>query len=97
MKIFKDSGLVNEVTVLDLGIVQAGDGKEYLFYVFNESKADLRDLRFRVDHPEVSVLEFPANLGSQKSSRLKLKWEASVTLKEALKTQLKVNGFELWQ
>ena len=96
MKIFKDKELKQEITVLDFGILEAGEFKIYTFYVLNDSNAELKNLSFSVDHIELTIIESPKTLKKNQSAELKIKWTASVTLKEGLHTQLKISGTELW-
>jgi hypothetical protein len=97
MKIFRDAGLQDEVKLLDLGIVPAGDSKEFSFYLLNDSKADLRSLRFKVEHPEVRIKMAPEHLDSGQSAEFRLSWAPAVTLKEGLKAKVLIDGDELWK
>lgn len=96
MKIYKDKNLTEEITDLDLGILEAGESKVYTYYIKNDSNAELKNLNFSVEHKEVKVIEAPKTLTTQASAELKIEWKASVTLKEGLKTPLKISGIELW-
>lgn len=96
MKIYTDKKLTNEIKVLDLGIVDAGDTKQFLFYVVNDSNAYLKDLEFSVEHSEVKVIKAPKELTSNQDEELVLEWKPSITLKAGLKAQLRVKGMELW-
>ena len=96
MKIYKDASLTKPVDILDLGIVQADDSKEYLFYVYNDTKADLKNLKFKISHKEVEILDAPKTIDSKSLAKLKIKWSPSLTLKEGLKTKIEIKGVELW-
>ena len=96
MKIFKDKNFTEEVEILDLGIVPAGETRQFTFWVYNDTSAFLRMLNFRVEHEEVKVIKFPEELRARTGSELILEWSPSVTLKEGLKARLRVNGIELW-
>lgn len=96
MRIFRDKELLEEVKVLDLGIVPAGETERFTFWVSNDSNASLRNLEFVVEHAEVEVSEAPKELSPQAVDELKLVWTPSITLKEGLRAQLKVTGIELW-
>ena len=82
---------------LDLGVVQAGESKTYEFYVSNDSKAYLRNLRFGANHPEVNVLKYPESLDPEEIGLLIVEWKPSVTLKEGLRTTLQIEGKEIWK
>jgi len=97
MKIFKNANLTDQITVLDLGIVKAGDSKQFVFYILNNSNASLKDLIFVVEHSEVNVIEAPKELLPNENNKLIIEWNPSITLKEGLKTKLKITGNELWE
>lgn len=96
MKIFNDLKLENQINSLDMGIVAAGLTAEYTYYVLNDSKASLQDIKFEVSHKEVNILEAPKSLKAEHAGKLVLAWSPSVTLKEGLRTILKVKATELW-
>lgn len=96
MKIYKDSSLSSEIEILDLGIVQAGDSKEYEFSIYNETEAELVDLSFIVDNKEVEILSYPKTLKSKEKGSLKLKYSPSVNIKQGLKASLKFRGAEIF-
>jgi hypothetical protein len=96
MKIYKDKELTIEVYILDFGILEAGETQIYTFWVYNETGAYLKQLQFAVDHEEVEILEAPKELPAHGVGELRLKWSPIVTLKEGLKTPLKITAKELW-
>ena len=96
MKIYSDIELKNEVEKLDLGIVKAGETKRFIFWVENDTSAHFKEMKFIVNHKEVKIIESPKELPSFASAKLILEWSPSVTLKEGLKTTLKVKRTELW-
>ena len=96
MKIYSDKDLSKEVSILDLGIVLAGETKKFTFYVENNSSAHIKNLEFTVSHPEVEVMEAPEELSAFTSDKLIIKWSPSITLKEGLKAQLDIKGVEIW-
>ena len=97
MKIFKDSSLKEEVTTLDLGIVQAGSSKQFEFYIYNDTEADLMELNFSIDNNEIKIISTFKELGSKKSDKLIIEWSPSITIKKGLSTKLNINGLELWK
>lgn len=96
MKIFKDQLLENQITDLQLGIVKAGDAATYEFFISNDSEAKLQELIFKIDHPEVEILEACKEILPNGIGKLVIVWRPQVTLKEGLKTQVSVQGEELW-
>lgn len=97
MKIFKDPDLKEEVKILDLGIVPAGESKEFTYYLLNDISALLVELKFQVEHEEVEIIKSPTKMEYLAKSELVLKWSPSVTVKQGLKTSLKVCGKELYR
>lgn len=97
MKLYKDINLTEEIPeVIDFGIVPAGEKKQVIVYVYNDTNALLRDLEFTVDHNEVQILKAPLEIVAKHESELILEWSPSVTLKEGLQAKLSVTGKELW-
>ena len=98
MKIYKDKKLTEEIEdkTFDLGIVPAGEVKRFSFWIYNNDKSYLQLLKFSVDHQEVAVIKAPVDLKPEDVGELILEWSPSVTLKQGLKTVLRVSGVELW-
>ena len=97
MKIYSDDRLTDEIVqILDLGIVQAGDTKEYTYYVYNDTNAELIDIAFSIDNAEVEILEFPTKLQSKEKGALRIKYSPSVNIKKGLRTSLKTKGVEIY-
>lgn len=98
MKLYKDVELTKEVKndKLDFGMVLAGDKQEYIYYVYNDTQAELASLTFNTENPEVKVIESPETLKPFGSSILKISWSPSITLKEGLKSHLRIKGYEIY-
>jgi DNA-binding XRE family transcriptional regulator len=96
MKIFKNYNSEKEINVLDLGIVMAGESKEYDFCVYNETDATLDKLNFTVDNSEVTILSYPSILKSKEKGFLKIKYSPSITIKKGLHAILKFTGSEIY-
>ena len=96
MKFYKNENLTEELITLDLGIVEAGESKQFTFYVFNDSLAHLTDLEFEILHQEVIVISAPKDLLPQANSEFIIEWNPSVTLKEGLQARVSIKGKELW-
>ena len=86
-----------EVAVLDLGIVEAGKTKDYEYYLYNDSSVETVDLKVEISHKEVEILDFPKRLDANTKGLLKIKWSPSITIKQGLKTVIKVSGAELYR
>jgi hypothetical protein len=96
MRIYKDSQLKEEIKELDFGILEAGESKEYTFYVKNDTDAEVKKLNFSVENKEVSIVKSPEILPKKESAELKIKWSPSITLRQGLKAELKITGIELY-
>ena len=96
MKFYENDNLTKEVTVLDLEILDAGETKQYTFYVFNDTSAYLKNLVFEAEHDEVKIISFPDALPPSASGELVVEWSPSITLKEGLKVEVNITGKELW-
>ena len=97
MKIFKDALMTQEVEILDLGIVPAGETKKYTYYVVNDIMALVIELSFVVDHKEVIVVKAPETLKYLEKAELHLSWTPSIDIKQGLKTSLQISGKELYK
>jgi len=97
MKLYKDKELTEEEEVLDLGIVTAGDSKTYTYYLKNDTKQDLTDLKFSIPHSEVEILRSPEKIEAWGVAEIVIKWSPSITLKKALLTELNIKGFEIYK
>ena len=96
MKIFKDQELKQPIEVFDFGIVEAGSVEEFKYYLVNDSYAELKNLTFFIDHPEIKVIEAPIDMPAKAIAELIIRWTPSITLKQGLQTRLRVSGMELW-
>jgi len=96
MKLFEDKELKKEVEILNLGIVEAGEVASFTYYAYNETQAEMKTLLFKVDHPEVKVINAPVELAPKAIAELIIEWHPSVTLKQGLKARLNISGVELW-
>lgn len=98
MKIFSDKELSKEIQTFDLGTLDAGDNKEYIYYILNDNKdAILDDISFKLNNSEVSFIKYPKRLNPNESSEIILKWESSVDIKKALKINFDITGYEIYK
>jgi len=98
MKIYSDPSLQDkyEVKDLDFGIVLAGDTKKITYYLYNETEAEVVELKASVENTEVKIIDCPTGLKSKTSSSVSFEWSPSITIKKGLKTQLNLKFFELY-
>ena len=64
MKLCSDVNGHDEISTngFDLGIVKAGEKKEYTLYLVNDSSAELINVRVSFDSPDVKLMSAPVNL-----------------------------------
>lgn len=105
MRIFSDSELTQEIVdIFDLEIVQAGDSKEKIYYVLNDTPSTFKGLEFsltvvdvtRITNDEVYIVEAPTKLVPKEVGELIIKWDASVELEQGIKIGLNITGRRLF-
>jgi|SRR3972149_4032226 len=96
MKLFKNKNLTEEIEILDLGIIEAGDIATFTYYVYNETMAEMKNLVFKIESSEVKIIEAPKELTAKAIAELIIQWHPSVTLKQGLHAKLGISGIELW-
>jgi hypothetical protein len=96
MKLYKGKSTTEPIETLVFGEVQAGESKEYSFYIYNDNGTFLKNIEVYVDSSEVQVLEKPSTLDKGTFGLLKLAWKPSITLKKGLKTKIQLSGVEVW-
>jgi len=98
MKIFKNKEHTEEISLdkLDLGIVEAGETKEFEFYLVNDSKATLVALSFSTDNEEVKVISSPLTMLANGEDVLKLKCIPNIDLKEPIRANIEITGKEIY-
>ena len=89
MKILQEN---KPVEILDLGIVSAGESKQFEFQVNNDGRGYLKELVFRIDHPEIKIVEAPTLLDPNETKKLIIEWSPSIDLEEGLKVKLDIEG-----
>lgn len=85
-----------EVSTLDLGILEAGKKKEYGFFIHNDGEARATKIDVEISHDEIVVVKFPENLEAGDMGPLIIKWEPSKTVKQGLKALIRVKAIELY-
>lgn len=99
LKFYKDKGLVNEIEddTFDLGLIDAGDTKQFSFWVYNPSNAVYEDLDFIIEDSETKVLSAPKTMYPKETKELLITCTPDVTIEEPVKTQIRVKGREIWK
>jgi len=96
MKIYSDEALTIPITAIEFGAVQAGDIKDVTVYVKNDSLAELKNLKFTLDNPEISIVKAPENLKPWGIDTLIVRWNVKVDLRKGLKAKININAEEYW-
>ena len=94
MKLLSKSGEI--LTDLDLGIVDAGDTKEYSYIFYNDTEAELVNIEVKILDKEVTILSSPKNLNPYEKAEFKIKWSPSLEIKKGLKTSIEINAQEIY-
>lgn len=97
IRIFVDKELTIDTNgIIDLGTIEAGEVRDYLFYVLNESRGTISNLMFEVKHPEVEVVEYPMELTSKSVGELRLRWTSTVQVEQPQQARLEITGKNLY-
>ena len=83
--------------VIDLGIVKAGDTKRYTFWLLNDTKAEVKKLKLDIAHDEVKIISLPEEIAPNSYGILVIEWSPSITVKEGLRTPVKITGVRLYR
>ena len=94
MKILNDKE--KEIKKLDLGIVKAGKSKNFVFYLFNDSTANINNLKVEISEKEIEIITAPTELKPESKEKFEISWKPSLNLRKGLKTSLKITGVELF-
>jgi len=99
LKIYKDIEMKNQVIgdTLDLGIGKAGYSNEYVFYVYNDSRAEFVDLELKVGDEEVNVASFPEVVKPWSREKFKLVWKPSADIEQPLRSTFRITGKKLFR
>jgi len=96
MKIYSDFAKTKEIKGdLDLGVVQAGETKDIIFYVLNDSEATLVDLIFSADNKEVKIISAPKILLSGQTDKLVINYTPDISIEKKLNVSLNIEGTKL--
>lgn len=96
MKLYKDKELTQIVESLDLGVLEAGKTKQYVYFIYNDTPAELTKIKIEVSHKEVKIVNPIEYLKPNGIGSLVLEWSPSITLKEGLKTELNISASEIY-
>ncbi len=97
MKTFLDKELTKEVQGLEFGTVEAGESKQYIFYLFNDSLGELTDLIFSIPSKEAKIISAPIQMNPRSVSELVIEYNPSVTIEAGLKTDIIIEGHILFK
>jgi hypothetical protein len=104
MKLFSDSNYQNEISLDDeitFGVVPAGSQSNLSIYILNDEKDDrgkfipIINIKVSLNNPEITILSSPTSLPPQGKAKIDLQWNASLDLRQGLKstaTSINING-----
>jgi len=101
LKFFEDKELTKPLEFIHFGTVEAGKSTEKQIWVFNDTKAFYRNLKFTVKGEasavkEVKIVEYPQGIDPGVARALLLVWNPSKTLRQALEISLLIEGEEIY-
>ena len=97
MKIYLDKEKTKEVgQTLDFGAVLAGKKQKFEYFVENDTKAELKDIKFSISHAELYIMKAPSHLKPYEIASLVIEWTPDITIKSGLKSQLHIEAMEYW-
>jgi len=99
MKLFADQELTKEVppeTIIDWGIVPAGETREYTFYLQNDTISKVVEIQVELPHKELFILQSPMELNPYDHGELRIQWKCAVDIKQGLKTPLAIAFKEIY-
>jgi len=94
MKLLNKDG--EEINAVNLGIVKAGEIKEYSYIFYNESPREVIDIKVEIGDSEVEILDSPETMSPESKAELKIAWSPSLTVKKGLKALIRVTAEELY-
>ena len=94
-KVFEDKDLTILADPINLGMLKAGETKQFKFFLYNSSIDPYQELKLSVDHQEITVISAPTELKEKTSGQFTLEWKATVDIKRNLKPTLKTEGFKV--
>jgi hypothetical protein len=107
VKIFREQDLKDEVEnkTIDLGIVDVGDSKEFEYWILNDTKDELKFLKYvlkKIDREtgivtneiseEAMVEEAPTEMLPHDSSLLIIRYTPEISIDQGLRVQLHITG-----
>jgi len=99
MKLFYDQELTKEIppeTIIDWGIVPAGDTRDYIFYLQNDTVSKVVEIQVELPHKELAVLQAPMELNPYDYAELRIQWHCAIDVKQGLKTPLAIAYKEIY-
>lgn len=96
MKLFNNEVLQTEIKEFDFGIVKAGESKQFDYWLHNETAAKVINIELDIANKEVSVITAPKELLAGQKAKVSVIWKPSITVRQGLKSLLKIKASELW-
>jgi hypothetical protein len=96
MKFYNAENSTAPIEELDLGTVEAGKTKDFQFFIHNDSEAFLDKIEISTDSSEVKIISAPKTLKANEKVSFFVQYSPSITLKQGLKTNIKISAYEIW-
>ena len=77
LEYYYDSECTRKLSIISLEGEGIGESRAYTFYVRNEGKADLEEMKFSSKSPQVVIRNFPRELKSGEKGEIVLVWTQS--------------------
>jgi len=96
--IYKDKALREHVNEFHLGTVEAGIAETKIYYISNDTSAELHDFNilFPKGKPEGLEVLLPKTIIPNGTGELIVTWKPSPTFKRALSVEIKITYKELY-
>ena len=96
MKIYADELLTQElIEVLPLGIVPAGEVRQFIFWIENNSFSYLKNIKININHDEIKIIESPNHLLANEVKKMIIEWNCTIELKQGLNVPIEITADEI--
>ena len=98
LKFYKDKSLSQEIEndTFDLGIIPAGETRQFTFWVHNPSLAVYQNLDFILDNKEAKIISAPIDMYSHATDEIIIECTPDINIEAKVEATIRVKGTELW-
>lgn len=98
VKLYADRGLQSPLGDINLGVVEVGTEKTEIYYIFNDTNAELHDFNilYPKGKPEGLEILLPKAIEPNGTGELVVTWKPSLKLRKALLVEIKVTYSEVY-